>query len=191
MLDFFKKKKYVWYACYGSNLSSERFSYYIKGGQLPNNGKEYEGCRDQSDWIESSMKFFDGEIYFGNKSKTWFGGGVMFYDPSAEGQVFMRLYKITREQMEDVQKQEGLSPNWYGNLVDLGKADDGYQIYTITSENRRPVNPPHDAYYDLIRKALAEENGMGYEWTDEYMKKALGGDFDEKGSNTEKAECSK
>ena len=24
----------VWYACYGSNLSAERFSYYIEGGSV-------------------------------------------------------------------------------------------------------------------------------------------------------------
>ena len=36
-------KEYVWYACYGSNLSADRFRCYIEGGVCAENGRSYEG----------------------------------------------------------------------------------------------------------------------------------------------------
>ncbi len=168
---FKKEKKHIWYACYGSNLSAERFTSYIQGGICRFNGKEYAGCRDRSGWLASEKAFFPGEIYFGNESATWAGGGVAFFDPEGTEEVLMRLYKITYEQFLDVQVQEGTSPNWYGRKVLLGKHPDGCRIYTMTSEERRPQNPPDQSYYHVIHDALSDELAMGKEWTDEYMEK--------------------
>ena len=44
--------KYVWYACYGSNLSKERFLFYVKGGFCKLNNKDYKGCADKSEPIK-------------------------------------------------------------------------------------------------------------------------------------------
>ena len=155
----------VLYACYGSNLSSERFSYYISGGIF--NGHPYEGCRDKTLWSDSTLMTFPGNIYFGNSSPKWHGDGVAFYDPSAEGKVLMRLYKITWGQLRDVQKQEGMLDGWYDDCHYLGDYEyyspcymDTFEqipIFTLTAKDLPFSNPPHDEYKELIIKALYEE----------------------------------
>ena len=45
-------KKYVWYACYGSNLLRERFMLYIQGGFCRFNNREYTPCNDKSAPLE-------------------------------------------------------------------------------------------------------------------------------------------
>lgn len=162
----------VWYACYGSNLSAERFACYIRGGVCRQNGRHYDGCRDKTMWTDSASACFSGEMYFGNHSRSWYGGGVAFFDPQGEGTSFMRLYRITFGQLRDVQQQEGMSDNWYGNLVYLGQRD-GCPVYTFTSYRRRSANPPHASYLSLIRQALIEENGMDARQADTYLQPRL------------------
>ena len=147
----------VWYACYGSNLSSERFSYYILGGDYK--GTLYEGCADRTLWSDSAITSFPGNIYFGNSSHKWHDGGVAFYDPYAEGKVLMRLYKITWGQLKDVQKQEGMGGGWYDDCHYLDEYD-YLPVYTLTAKHLPPGNPPHDEYRDLIIRALYEECEM-------------------------------
>ena len=158
----------VWYACYGSNLSSERFSYYILGGEY--NGHPYDGCDDKTLWSDSTLMTFPGNIYFGNDSPRWHHGGVAFYDPSADGKVLMRLYKITWGQLKDVQKQEGNSPTWYNDCHYLGDYEyyspscmdvfEQIPIFTLTSKELPFSNLPDDEYKELIVKALYEECEM-------------------------------
>src|SRR5205823_6117258 len=38
----------VWYVSYGSNLSAERFHYYIRGGRPPGAARTYPGARDRA-----------------------------------------------------------------------------------------------------------------------------------------------
>lgn len=160
-----KKDEYVWYAGYGSNLSEERFSCYIKGGICSNNGVRYNGCLDKSDWVDTKTKNFKGRMYFGNTSRSWGGKGVAFYDEKSEGTVHMKMYKITREQLEDIQIQEGASENWYGRRVFLGFDKDGCEIYTLTSENLRPENAPAPEYLEIIKKSLKKE----FNFTEKYI----------------------
>lgn len=149
----------VWYAAYGSNLSEERFSCYIRGGVCKQNGKYYEGCSDTSMWTASELRKFDGRVYFGNRSGSWGGKGVAFYDENGRASVQMRLYKITREQLLDVRNQEGPSDTWYGRLICLGIDADGTEIYTLTSKHLRPENVPSDEYKHLLETALMTECG--------------------------------
>lgn len=72
----------------------------------------------------------------------------------------MRMYKVTRQQLMEIQDQEGPSSKWYGRIYALGIHTDGTPIYTMTSETRHPFNAPDDAYINLISKALTEENGF-------------------------------
>lgn len=146
---------YIWYACYGSNLSSARFTYYLKGGTYEN--KHYTGCSDQRLWKETHWCKVNGKMYFAKQSPRWNNSGVAFYTSKAKGQTIMRLYKITRDQLEEIKIQEG---TWYDDIKYLGFAEDGYPIYTITSKKIQPQNPPSEKYSALIFKALTEECGM-------------------------------
>ena len=161
--------EYVWYACYGSNLSRERFRCYIKGGMCKANNKVYPGCRDASDWTEDKWKIFGGTIYFANKSSSWNGSGVAFYEPNYSRKTYMRLYKITWGQLKDVQDQEGNYPNWYGKMLCLGVDKDNCPIYTLTSEKPLESNCVKGEYYEVLRNALADklrEDGVD---VDEYI----------------------
>lgn len=146
----------VWYACYGSNLSEKRFNCYIEGGRCEENGICYPGCEDKTRWSEKAFMSFRGALYFGNESGSWRGKGVAFYDPGAEGVIFMRLYKLKYAQLMDVRRMEGASPEWYGRIVCLGVKDD-VPIYTLTSETRRPANAPCGEYIRLIVNAMKNE----------------------------------
>lgn len=155
-----KDDEYVWYACYGSNLSAKRFECYIKGGMCKENGVSYAGCSDKSLWTDSKVEYFNGQVYFGNQSPSWSNKGVAFFDENGCSRVIMRLYKITYRQLNEIQLQEGASPSWYGKKVFLGIDSDGCEIYTLTSEKIRPKNEPSAAYTALIEAALTKELGM-------------------------------
>ena len=163
----------VWYADYGSNLSAERFACYIQGGICKENGNSYDGCTDKTLWSESCLRDYPGRMYFGQKSRSWkendVAKGVAFYDPAQPGETHMRLYKISRAQLHEVQSQEGLSPKWYGRLVTLGVHEDGCPIYTFTSETRQEPNEPNEAYINLIRTALIGECGLTPADADAYL----------------------
>jgi hypothetical protein len=168
-----RKNDKVWYACYGSNLSSERFSYYIEGGFCPLNNKNYDGCKDKTLWTESKICQKPGSMYFARTSDSWGGYGVAFYDPEANGTVIMRLYKVTWGQLLDIQKQEGNHPHWYGWLVSLGVDPDGCPVYTITSTRKEAINHPSEKYLNLIRDALINECGFDDSAADKYLEAAL------------------
>ena len=163
----------VWYACYGSNLSAERFSYYIEGGFCPLNNKNYKGCKDKTLWKESKICQKPGNMYFARTSDTWDGCGVAFYNPETEGSVIMRLYKVTWGQLLDIQKQEGNHPHWYGWLVSLGVDPDDCPVYTITSTRKEAINHPSEKYLNLIRDALINECGFDDSAADKYLEAAL------------------
>lgn len=163
----------VWYAGYGSNLSAERFACYIQSGWCKENNKWYPGCKDRTLWSEKCLRRYPGRMYFGQKSESWkendIPKGVAFYDPVQPGETHMRLYKISREQLREVQEQEGLSPEWYGRLVTLGVHKDGCPIYTFTSKMRHECNAPSAAYLRLIRSALINECKLDEAEADEYL----------------------
>ena len=134
----------IWYAVYGSNLCKKRFMYYVEGGDCEENGRHYDGChRKQLVSDEEFRTWFPGRMYFGNNSGTWNDKGVAFYDPSASGKTFMRMYKVTREQLKEIQGQEGKSASWYGRVLALGIHADGCPIYTLTSEFRHQIGRAH------------------------------------------------
>lgn len=95
----------VWYAAYGSNLHSDRFAYYIRGGRAPGGSRTYPGCRDQTPPRSSVPAMIPGRVYFALESKTW-TGGMAFYDPDAPGQAAVRAYLISVGQFSDVAAQE-------------------------------------------------------------------------------------
>ncbi len=165
-----KENDKVWYACYGSNLNSDRFRAYIQGTVNPVNGIPEKGCTDKSLWTDTKVQSFRGQLYFAKSSGKWEHGGVAFIDPDTDGTIYMRLYLITREQFLEVQKQEGA---WYSRRVDLGIAEDGNPIYTFTSATRTASNSPCNRYLELIRNALVTECRLSKDEADRYLKDAV------------------
>lgn len=151
---------YVWYAGYGSNLSTNRFSCYISGGVCTENGRTYAGSKDPTPARAIQKCCYPGALYFGNRSSSWDGCGVAFFDPTPKNKgesVYMKCYLITRQQLHDVMEQEGPSPNWYGRLVCLDLDNHGIPVYTLTSETRRPENSPASTYIELIINVLESD----------------------------------
>lgn len=150
----------VWYAGYGSNLSKKRFMRYI------------EFCTPNyliSD--DEDHAWFPGRMYFGNESGRWNHKGVAFYDPKVPGKTFMRLYKVTRKQLEKIQDKEGRG--FYGRKQNLGIHPDGCPIYTLTSDTRFFSNSPDESYFSLILRALIEENGFTETEAKRYLEMCL------------------
>lgn len=167
----------VWYAGYGSNLSSQRFACYISGGTCAENGRTYNGSSDPTPARAMQYRSYPGALYFGNSSPSWNGCGVAFFDPEAKGEgeyVYMKLYLITRRQLHDVMAQEGKSPNWYGRLVCLEVDAWGIPVYTLTSESHRPENAPAPAYTELISSVLEKEFKLRKKQVSSYLRRAAG-----------------
>ena len=167
-----KREEEIWYACYGSNLSEERFRCYVQGG-VAANGKHYPGCEDTTLWKEQYWAWYRGSLYFGNESSSWDYGGVAFFDPAGDEQVLFRLYCITRDQLDDIARQEGNSAHWYGHRLLLGVGKDNLPVYTLTSGALRPKKAPSAQYLDVIRTALQEEADWKERDAERYLKKAL------------------
>lgn len=152
---------YVWYGAYGSNIDEARFLCYLEGGRCEANGRYYNGCRDKSRWIEEDVALYPGSVYASNNSPSWNGKGVAFYDENErdnllKGFALMKLYKIRRGQLEDIQRQEGKSESWYGRVVVAGIHTDGMPVYTFTSTRKGEYSEPDLAYISLIRDAIRE-----------------------------------
>ena len=132
-----------------------------------------EGRMDKTLWSESCLRDYPGRMYFGQESRSWKENdapkGVAFYDPAQTGETHMRLYKISRAQLHEVQAQEGLKPYWYGRLVTLGVHEDGCPIYTITSLYPHPRNAPSERYFNRIRDALTKECKKAESEADAYL----------------------
>ena len=146
---------YVWYASYGSNLLYERFLTYIQGGKCKFNGTDYPGCRDKSLPKDSRPVTIPYKMYYGNKSTAWGNGGVSFLDIGSRGQAIGRMYLVTREQFQDISRQEGRGKNWYNNSVKLGEYE-GREIITFTNKIRRLYEKPSDKYIEVIRRGIRE-----------------------------------
>jgi len=161
----------VWYACYGSNLSAERFACYIRGGVCAANGREYEGCTDTAMWKADRVKEYPGRMYFAKSSPSWQNGGVSFYMPEdTSSKTVMRLYRITCGQLKEIQNQEGPSASWYGRILYL-ESIDGVPVFTLTSEETLAQTEPSEEYLALLHDALVFEAGLTEGKAERYLKR--------------------
>lgn len=138
----FENSPFIWYACYGSNLSSTRFQRYL------------DGCGGNVSETESRSFTADGTLYFAADSGTWGRGkGVAFFDESASGTVMMRIYKLSRSQFLSVKAQEGSK---YSRELALG-AIDNVPVFTLTApEKRKDLHAPSSDYVKTILAGLKE-----------------------------------
>jgi hypothetical protein len=171
--------KRIWYVAYGSNLSRERFCYYLRGGQPDGSERDFPGCRDISAPSDSFGLLITGGVYFAGRSSGW-RAGMAFYDPHADGQVAARAYLITAEQFIDVLAQEtrqspgitlDLAPAFRGDryskgvggysvLVRVGEHQ-GVPLVTFTRDQRTTPSlaAPSAAYLQAMATGLHEAHG--------------------------------
>ena len=174
-----KDKNLVWYLGYGSNILDERFHCYITGGQPTGSDKSYSGCRDQTLPKDNKSTTINHELYFAKESPTWKSGGVGFIriDSNNLATTFARMYLVTKQQLENIAKQETSStdfltinfeeailngntilktPSWYGKLLYLGK-DKDYPVFTLTNENNLTTTiKPSVEYLQTIIKGIQQ-----------------------------------
>ena len=151
---------HIWYLGYGSNLHEQRFLCYIKGG-TPTFGKtNYYGCTDKTLPAEKKAMIINYPLYFAlpdksTKTSNWGPGGVAFINLKKDRRVktLCRMWKITRNQYDEVKRQEG---NWYGKEILLGD-EGGIPIYTITNDAvLNNIKKPSDTYIKTIALGLKE-----------------------------------
>ena len=133
--------KYVWYACFGSNINKERFMRYI--------GR----CLDNTPPKAEKPYIIKHPVYFAKESVKWDGKGVAFLDTSKKGVCYGKIYLITAEQLGCIQQQEG---RWYNGISVLG-TEDGIQVKTITHTPRfEEDNKPGMRYIGVIAKGIQD-----------------------------------
>ena len=75
-------EQYVWYCSYGSNINSDRFSIYLKGGKPIGSGQSaphVSGSRISTPPLDSQpILLRNTQMLFSRVSRTWSGGGVCF-----------------------------------------------------------------------------------------------------------------
>lgn len=134
--DGAQKNVFVWYACYGSNLSEERFNCYLRGGRVEGMSRPCVGARDATPARASVVKWMLNRVFFAyaGESAWGYGGGAMLdIRQSQTYKSCLRLYKVTLQQFNDVIAQENnLAPplpaaNWLtcGELVQLRQQPHG------------------------------------------------------------------
>jgi hypothetical protein len=181
--------RHIWYVAYGSNLSRERFHHYLRGGRPHGSDRQYPGCRDTSDPLDSFGLLITGGVYFAGRSSAW-RAGMAFYDPEAPGEVAVRSYLITAEQFVDVLAQEtrrspgmglDLAPAFRGQrysngvggypiLVRLG-ARRGVPLVTFTRDWRSPSTlvAPTRPYLAAMATGLHEAHRWSWTQIDRYL----------------------
>ena len=185
----------VWYACYGSNLLSERFSHYICGGKPRGSTRVHPGCRDHTQPGMEKPLLLNHRLYFAQESKDWDNAGVAFIHGRAEpeAETLGKGYLLTREQFCDVFTQENkgsppcpdidfqsliegksltMGTGWYSRLLFLGLDEEtGYPIFSFTSpvDDQEP-KLPGKAYVETIIAGLLETYpGMTREMVLDYL----------------------
>ncbi len=189
---------YVWYACYGSNLLTERFSCYIGGGRPANAKRIYPGCSDKTLPKKQKPAYIPYELYFAKSSKTWSGGGAGFINSErkSETSTLGKMYLITQQQFVDLVQQEvklegefDINLNevinagqldmkngtWYDRILYLGKEENA-PVFTFTNSMylKEEINPPHPFYLRMIIEGLRETYQLENSEIGNYLKTRTG-----------------
>lgn len=136
--------RHVYYTSYGSNMSKERFEYYLHGGTPPFASRTYPGCRDTTPPQHVTPILLHGQLHFAGRSTVWDGGGVLFLDFQQPACVLGRAYLITIEQLYDVIRQENAGKTLDGRH----QPDVGELLHS--SKFTSPCYLPGGGAYDTI-----------------------------------------
>ncbi len=151
--DNYNDDDYIWYLCYGSNISTKRFMIYINGDQEGHYAHK-GGCRDKSKPVDSKPYIVRRRIYFAKHSGKW-NGGVAFLNYRSRGKVYGKIYKIKKSQFIDVLTQEQHMKD-YNTIIYVGKYK-REPIYTFTSIYKlNDLEKPSEKYLEVIRKGIRE-----------------------------------
>ena len=96
----------VWYAAYGSNLCSERFLCYIRGGMPPNSKRSYIGCDDKSLPRDTRSILIPHRLFFAGTAPGWGSMAMAFIRSANDGQSYGRKFLITYPQFDQLIQQE-------------------------------------------------------------------------------------
>lgn len=180
----------VWYAAFGSNLSSARLDCYLRGGTPRGAARAYEGCRDPAPPREHRVLTLTGSLRFAGVSRVW-GGGTLFFDPGGQGDVHARAYLLRLEQFGDLVAQETRQPvgrplvlaetgptrhglsQVYDVVLDLGELD-GHRMITLSSTRDHPTSPPSEAYVRILLDGLADGFDLDVEARIAYLARIAG-----------------
>ena len=165
---------HIFYAGYGSNLSMQRFLCYIEGGRPDSGKRHHSGCEDRTPPLDGGLLRIRYPLYFAlpeGKSETsnWGPGGVAFIGSIEDdsSSTICRIYRITRDQFENVRDQEGRG--WYGRELVVGERD-GLQVLAITSMTvLSNLLSPSEAYLKTIAAGLLETGGLDSEAVADYL----------------------
>ena len=148
----------VWYAAYGSNLSSARFMTYLAGGTPAGKTRRQEGASDPTPPRADRPYILRRTLCFARDAPSWGGGGVAFLgaEEGSDALTYARIYLITVDQLREILAQENnLSPKRGTGLVSderLTTAEAGARIDTGAGEyglllctGREPVDPAKPA----------------------------------------------
>lgn len=193
-----------YYMSYGSNLCMDRFMCYVEGGKPERSTRTFLGCRDRTPPRESLGVVFEGSVYYANHSVQWGGGGFLFADFDEPKLSLGRVHLVTREQFSDIVAQEcrfeagGVDVDFdkilsvghvvdksllYGHTVYVGTLNHLPVISFTTDFSQRDVadghapfrlNPPSEAYDNVVHKGLVETFGLDDEQINSYMDYTLG-----------------
>ncbi len=142
---------YIWYACYGSNINTDRLMIYINGDKNNKLGSVL-GCKDKSKPLDEKPYIFKYPIYFAGVSKKW-NGGMAFLDYLKIGKSYGKIYKIKMGQFRDILKQENDAYNLILYLEDY----EGLPIFTFTRKYKgNDLNSPSKEYCDVIKKGILD-----------------------------------
>jgi hypothetical protein len=166
--------EHIWYAGYGSNLSRQRFLCYLLGGKPVFGKRNHKGSKDPTPPAEDRILTVTHRLYFAlpegsTHTGNWGSGGVAFIGPEIDrnAKTICRMWRITREQYEDVRAQEGLA--LYDKEITLGEAD-GVPILTVSHGCcLEHVLPPSPAYLKTIAVGLMETAGLSSEEIAAYL----------------------
>lgn len=185
----------VWYACYGSNMDSGRFSKYIQGGQLIVNGvvKDYSPCPvDASPPQQSEPYSIDRRFFFAKKSKTWNQHGVGFISNkrNKRSKTFAKLYLISESQFSHLFAQENgrqtshinykqilnngyldFEYNFYNRILLMDENYAGFPILTFTNKSNLTTTKPMSEYVNLISNGLKLTHGLSNKEVFDYLGK--------------------
>ncbi|GMT50033.1 MAG: hypothetical protein IEMM0008_1572 [bacterium] len=172
---------HVWYASYGSNLSRDRFLFYIRGGKPEGATRINIGCRDKSLPKDSRPISIPYLLYFIKQAYPWDYKGVAFIglDKDEDNPALGRMYLVSEQQFIDVVSQENgniempvidlkalqkagseviFKDSWYGNIIYIGELE-SYPIFTFTSSasiDAEPFVAPSYEYLKVIMTGLQE-----------------------------------
>jgi predicted HNH restriction endonuclease len=109
-------------------------------------------CTDTTPPVDDRPFFFPHSIYFAKYTDLW-KGAKAFLDDTTEGNTFGRIYKVTREQYEQIKAREGSD---YSKKLKLGIIE-GLPVYSFTDTQKNiEVKMPSEDYYNEILKGLKE-----------------------------------